>query len=383
MQNTHNDIAGVILAGGQSRRMGQEKAGLVIAGQSLFSRAHQALAQLCDRIQIAGDRPDLADDELPAFADRHPGSSLGGLHNALINTDRGWVLVLPCDLPFPSPQLLRSLLDNRSGHQAVIPRSQRGAEPLIACYHRSALSLIEEQLENDNLRLTGLLERLKVRYLDEEELPAGWRRALTNLNRPQDLERLQAPPPVVTLVARSGTGKTTLLVKLIEELTRRGWTVGALKHDAHRFEIDHEGKDSWKMARAGAALTAISSPDKTALIRRHELEPDLEQLIEPFIGQVDILLTEGFKRSSLPKIEAHRQSLGQPLLCRGEFDDPALIAVASDAALDLDVPCFDLNSPAGVTGFIEERFLNRQSAKDKGPKVLPDPFTTSPSPLAE
>jgi len=364
MQISHNDntealteVTGVIFAGGKSTRMGSDKAGLCIDGQSLFQRVSSALSQVCSRLHIAGERSDLASTDIPAFADIHPGSALGGLHNALVNAPTDWILVLPCDLPYPSPQMLRTLLAQRDGVQSVIPKTSYGTEPLIACYHRDILPLVEEQLERGNLRLTDLLERLKVRYLNEPELPLGWRRALTNLNRSQDLTRLQSPPPVVTLVARSGTGKTTLLVKLITEMTTRGWTVGALKHDAHKFEIDHEGKDTWKMAEAGAALTAISSPAKTAFIQRHELEPQFEQLLAPFVGKVDILLTEGFKRSSLPKIEAHRQELEQPLLCRGEFSEPSLIAVASNASLQLDVPCFDLNDARPLADFIEERFL--------------------------
>ncbi|MCF6177827.1 MAG: molybdopterin-guanine dinucleotide biosynthesis protein B [Geopsychrobacter sp.] len=161
----------------------------------------------------------------------------------------------------------------------------------------------------------------------------------------------------MTLVARSGTGKTTLLVKLIAELTARGWTVGALKHDAHKFTIDHEGKDSWRMAAAGAALTAISSPAKTALIQNHEIEPSFDQLVQPFVGKVDILLTEGFKRSSLPKIEVCRQELQHSLLCRGDYEDPTLLAVASDTQLSLDVPCLNLNDPAAISDFIERRCL--------------------------
>jgi molybdopterin-guanine dinucleotide biosynthesis protein B/molybdopterin-guanine dinucleotide biosynthesis protein len=364
MQNSHNDymmpasdVTGVIFAGGKSSRMGSDKAAIRIDGQPLLQRVSRALGQVCVHLLIAGERPDFAAADLPAIADIYPGSALGGLHNALTHAQTEWVLVLPCDMPHPSPQLLRTLLDQREGVQAVIPRTRQGTEPLVACYRRDILPIVEEQIGRNNLRMTDLLERLRVRYLDERELPGGWRRALTNLNRPQDLERLLAVPPVVTLVAYSGTGKTTLLVKLIGEMTARGWTVGALKHDAHNFEIDKEGKDSWKMAAAGATLTSISSGTKTALIHKHELEPQLDQLLQPFSGKVDILLTEGFKRSNLPKIEAHRKELDQALLCRGERNDPNLIAVASNAGLQLDVPCFDLNDAAPLADFIEERFL--------------------------
>ncbi|MCM2264775.1 MAG: molybdopterin-guanine dinucleotide biosynthesis protein B [Desulfuromonadales bacterium] len=168
---------------------------------------------------------------------------------------------------------------------------------------------------------------------------------------------MQAPPPAVTFIARSGTGKTTLIEQLIAELVRRGWTIGALKHDAHRFEIDHEGKDSWRMTQAGATVTAICSPAKQAVIRRHELEPTVEELIACEFGGVDLVITEGFKHSSLPKVEVHRAELGASLLSRDERHDPTLIAVASDRALNLDVPGFDLNDPQGLADFLEERFL--------------------------
>lgn len=327
-------------------------------GEPLAGRGLRALQAVCAEVFVAGDRPDLASQGIACHPDRHPGSSLAGLHTALTHASRDWVLVLPCDLPFPSPQLLRALLAaRRDDTLAVVPRTARGSEPLIACYHRQALPLVEQALAADELRLQRLIEKLQPVFVEGDALPRGWRRALCNLNTRDDLQRHLAPPPAVTFVAKSGTGKTTLVEKVIADLVGRGWTVGALKHDAHRFEIDKPGKDTWRMTEAGATLTAICSPEKSALIRRHELEPTLDELLAPFAGQVDIIITEGFKRSRLPKIEVHRAELQQPLLCRGDFDDPALLAVAGDAALDLDVPLLPLADAAAVADFIEQRFL--------------------------
>jgi len=162
---------------------------------------------------------------------------------------------------------------------------------------------------------------------------------------------------VVAFVAKSGTGKTTLVEKVIAELKQRGYRVGAVKHDAHRFEIDHPGKDSYKFAAAGADTVLLSSPDKLALIRKHEKAPSIEELIQTYFGDEDIVLTEGFKRSSLPKIEIHRPEHNHELICRGEYHDPALRAVASTAPLDLDVPVFDLNDTASIADFIEQEFI--------------------------
>jgi len=162
---------------------------------------------------------------------------------------------------------------------------------------------------------------------------------------------------VVAFVAKSNTGKTTLLEQVIRELKNRGYKVGAIKHDAHRFNIDHPGKDSHRLTEAGADTMLITSQEKFALIKKHETSPPLEELVTTYFSDVDIVLTEGFKMSPLPKIEVHRQERSPTLLCRGELHDPMLVAVASDEALNLDVPVLDLNDIEGVTDFVEATFL--------------------------
>ena len=163
--------------------------------------------------------------------------------------------------------------------------------------------------------------------------------------------------PAVSFVAKSGTGKTTLLEKVIAELKERGYRVGVVKHDAHRFNIDHPGKDSYRLAAAGADTMLICSPEKLAVIRKHEVAPEINELIATYFNDVDIVLTEGFKKSGMPKVELHRQERSKTLLCRGENHDPTLIAVASDEPLELDVPVLDLNNPVQVADFIVETFL--------------------------
>lgn len=160
---------------------------------------------------------------------------------------------------------------------------------------------------------------------------------------------------IVSFVAKSGTGKTTLLEKVIALLKVKGYRVGVIKHDAHRFEIDHPGKDSYRLTAAGADTMLISSPEKLAMVKKHQQPPPIEELIATYFGDMEIILTEGFKKSPLPKIEVHRKERSSTLLCRGDEDDPTLIAVASDESLDLDVPVLDINDPAAVAGFIEDR----------------------------
>lgn len=166
-------------------------------------------------------------------------------------------------------------------------------------------------------------------------------------------------PPVVSVVAKSGTGKTTLLEKLIVELKSRGYRVGAIKHDAHSFSIDHEGKDSWRLTQAGADTMVITSPEKIAIVKQNAgTEPMLAETISSYCSDLDIVLTEGFKRSSMPKIEVHRLECSPALLCRGEYHDPTLLAVASDEPLTLDVPVYDINDVKGLIDLIVARFLS-------------------------
>jgi molybdopterin-guanine dinucleotide biosynthesis protein len=367
MQISHNDkypnLTGVILAGGQSRRMGQDKARMQIYGRSMFERALALLQKFCSTILIAGDRPDLARPGIPALPDLYPGSALGGLYTGLKAATTEWILVTPCDMPYPDPRIVKRLLAQRPGFDAVVPRTPAGYEPVFALYHKNCLPHMVAMLQHGEFRIYDFYQRIKIRYLDPPELPTGWEKTLINVNTPEELARIEEEkmtPPVVSIVAKSGTGKTTLLEKLIGELKSRGYRVGVVKHDAHRFNIDHEGKDSWRLTQAGADTMVITSPDKIAMVKQHPpaREPLLAETIGRYCNDLDLVLTEGFKHGLLPKIEVHRQARSAQLLCRGEKHDPLLIAVASDQPLELDVPVFDINDSQGLVELIVGRFLS-------------------------
>jgi len=166
-------------------------------------------------------------------------------------------------------------------------------------------------------------------------------------------------PAVMAFVAWSGTGKTTLVESLVKLAHEGGLRVGALKHDAHRFEIDTPGKDSHRFTAAGATATMIVSAEKLALVRRHDSPPPVQELIRDHFSDCDLVLVEGWKMSTLPRIEVHRPELGNSLLCRHEKHDAHLVAVASDGPVEVDVPVLDLNEPASVLEFILERRWDR------------------------
>jgi molybdopterin-guanine dinucleotide biosynthesis protein B len=160
--------------------------------------------------------------------------------------------------------------------------------------------------------------------------------------------------PILSIVGKSDSGKTTLIEKLVPELVRRGYRIATIKHDVHGFDIDREGKDSWRHKKAGAHTVVISSPHKLALIRDVDHDAELPELRARYIRDVDLILTEGFKRNTQPKIEVFRQEVHQELLCRKEDN---LVAIASNRRFDIGVPWFDLNDAQGLVDLIEDRFL--------------------------
>jgi len=170
---------------------------------------------------------------------------------------------------------------------------------------------------------------------------------------------MHTPFPLVGLAAGSGTGKTTLLIKVIPLLKARGLRVALIKRAHHTFDTDKPGKDSYELRKAGASQVLVGSDHRWALVVENDApkEPTLTELLEKLhLDALDLVIVEGFKMASIPKIEIHRPSLGQPLLAAG---DPYIIAVATDVSdsVRIGIPVLDLNRPEEITDFICQRFV--------------------------
>jgi molybdopterin-guanine dinucleotide biosynthesis protein B len=143
--------------------------------------------------------------------------------------------------------------------------------------------------------------------------------------------------------------------------------------------VDREGKDSWRHRQAGAHTVVISSPKKLAIIREVDHDADLAELRDRYIQDVDIILSEGFKRNLQPKIEVFRREMRRELLCTKEDN---LLAIATNLPLDIDVPSFDLDDAPGLVDLIEEKFLRGEKAprvrlKVNGKEIPLSPFVQS------
>jgi molybdopterin-guanine dinucleotide biosynthesis adapter protein len=172
------------------------------------------------------------------------------------------------------------------------------------------------------------------------------------------------PVPVVSIVGKSDSGKTTFLEKLIRTLSVRGWRVGTVKHHVHEFDIDVPGKDSWRHARAGAVVTMVSSPAQFAAIQHLDRERTLPELAAyASEAGADILLTEGYKATATARIEVSRRDRSESLISTpGE-----LIALVTDNGnLRLDgISSFGLDDAEGVASLIEQRFLGGLTPRDR------------------
>lgn len=164
-------------------------------------------------------------------------------------------------------------------------------------------------------------------------------------------------PTIICIVGKKKSGKTTFIEKLLPELKALGISVGTIKHDAHSFSMDHEGKDTWRHRQAGAETVVISSPNQIAMIKTVEHELSLPELAECMFADRQLIIAEGFFRSDQPKIEIHRQDAhDEPLCDRNNADEKHLIAMVTDGKPDMDTPVFGVEDAKDVASWLARHY---------------------------
>lgn len=329
----------VILCGGKSTRMGQDKAGLLIGKKTFLQQIEENLKDADEILLSVKDRRDYPEIGARHIEDREADKGpLMGLCSVLKECSYDKVWVMSCDMPlvnWVTAQELEHYLTD--GVDAVIPVDRTGKKyVLCAWYRKSTLEILKEQLESGDLKVKHLLGRLRVCYVAVEGLSDGSHK-FQNINTREEYQaftgqsdsisnrescgksagtvvrpdkELHTDIPIVSFVAYSGTGKTTFLERLIPKLKARGLKIAIVKHDGHRFEIDHEGKDSDRFTKAGADVTGLISSEKAVLMENRQTDP--EEFLKKIDG-VDLILTEGFKQGPWPKIMLHRKGTGKPM----------------------------------------------------------------------
>lgn len=334
-------VSAVILCGGESRRMGQDKAKLQIGKYTFLEQiVRNIMDNGPDEMFLSVRRKnDYSEIKVTHIEDLEQNKGpLMGIYSAMCVASYEKIWVTSCDMPFIDWQVAEELaVYFEDGIDAVIPVDRTGKKyVLCAWYRKSTLEILKEQLESGDLKVKHLLGRLRVCYVAVEGLSDGSHK-FQNINTREEYQaftgqsdsisnrescgksagtavrpdkELHTDIPIVSFVAYSGTGKTTFLERLIPKLKAQGLKIAIVKHDGHRFEIDHEGKDSDRFTKAGADVTGLISSEKAVLMENRQTDP--EEFLKKIDG-VDLILTEGFKQGPWPKIMLHRKGTGKPM----------------------------------------------------------------------
>ncbi len=412
----HDRTRGVALAiqcGGESRRMGGDKALLPFAGGTLLDWVRDRVTPLFEHVFIvARDVSRYGHMGLPVVTDalQTRGSAVG-VYTAIAASPEEHVLCLACDMPFVPSEVLLVLAEGRADYQVYVPRHGEYMQPLCAVYSRSVGPVYQDFLMAGRRRIDSLYPEVFTGYLDVGDGRYGDPDTIfMNVNTPVELEAARrraeevleghpAPPvssvavslagspreeplsaaphpsysshlahlsphirsfmervpvPTVSFVGKKKSGKTTVLVGVIAELARRGRRVAVLKHDMHGFDVDIPGTDSYRLREAGAMVAGISSPEMYVLVHKPRTEPGLEGLVARIGESVDVVITEGFKREAAPKVEISRRGRSSTRIC----SEDELIAVASDQRFnDISVPQLDLDDFGGLADLVESRII--------------------------
>jgi len=165
-------------------------------------------------------------------------------------------------------------------------------------------------------------------------------------------------PPIVSIIGKSKSGKTTLIEKLVQELKSRGYRVATIKHTLQGLDFDEAGKDSWRHIQAGSEATAISSPDKIVMIKPVDQNANLDEVAYLLDEDYDIILTEGFKQGNAPKIEVHHKGADPPL-----EGIKKLIGIVTDEPLETKARQFSTDSIKDIADLLERGFIKLQAER--------------------
>jgi molybdopterin-guanine dinucleotide biosynthesis protein MobB len=375
------DVSLALLAGGRSSRMGEDKAFASFVGGTLLEWMRDRLAPLfANTFVVAKDPSRFHSLGLPVVNDAlDEGGSAVGVYTAVLASPTERVLCVACDMPFVTPRLLRVLADQSTGFDVFVPRHGEYLQPLCAVYGKGTLEAYLAFIRSGGRRIFDIYPDLNTGFLDMDGGRNGDPdRLFVNVNTPAELEAarqrlaeeeggrraalrpsIQAfmtatPLPAVSFIGKKKSGKTTVVLGVINELQSRGYRVAALKHDTHGFEVDVPGTDSYRFREAGAAVVGISSPDKYVWLNNVEEERPLEDLVGQIGEPVDLVITEGFKKQDAPKIEVSRRARSSELVSTPD----ELIGITSDQSFpDYPVPQFALDDFRGLADLIEQRIL--------------------------
>jgi molybdopterin-guanine dinucleotide biosynthesis protein len=337
--------------------MGSDKRLLRLAGATLLERNLDVLRGLFPTVGLSLKDATRIPTSLPAgvevVADVVTGSPLAGIASVLAHYAAP-VFVLAADVAFADRDAVARVVQAFDGVDVALPIVGDHLEPLHAVYGTGCLPHIDRLLQRGGHSILDLLPEIRV-----AEVPFADTRPFFNVNTPQDWEQAQRlaagdvstasrrQPCVLSVVGQPDSGKTTIIERLIPELTRRGLTVATVKSVAH-FDIDTPGKDSWRHGQAGADAYAVASSSKLAFVTRLQAKTTLSDLVARYFAGHDLVVCEGYQREAPQMIEVFRAGAGHTA---PRYRAEELLALVTDA--DIAHPHrFALDDAAGLAAFL-------------------------------
>lgn len=333
-----------VLAGGKSSRMGENKALLTINNKRFLDRITDELSSFDEVLVSAASKNDYKDIKYDIYEDEHKGiGPIEGIYQIVSHAANDYVFVCAVDMPFVSAELVSYMAEFiSSDYDCYVMMDDNHIHPLCAIYSKAVLPVIEKLITEGKYRLMGILNSLRTKYIRLESTCFD-KKVVKNINTRDEYKKLVLPA-VFCVSAVKDSGKTGLIIKLINEFINDGYTVGVIKHDGHDYIMDYEGTDTSRYRAAGAVMSTIFSDTQYSV--NYSGKKSLEDMIELVKKECEIIIIEGAKKSKYPKVEVVRKEISDRIVC----DEDSLICVATDVVSGDDVACpvFGLDDVAGI-----------------------------------
>lgn len=355
--NPVKDISVGIVAGGKSSRMGSSKALLELNGKSFLKSVYDELKSLGDvLISVAkkGDFADILPDVTFVYDEHKEIGAIEGIYQILKNARTEYVFICASDMPLISSEVVDYLSEFIcSDYDCYVAVAEDRIHPLCAIYSKKLLPLIENHIADEKYRLMDILRDSKTKYICLEKSSIDVK-VVKNINT-KELYKELTLPVVLCVSGVKNSGKTGLIIKLINEFIKKGFRVGVIKHDGHDFSLDSldvENTDSYRFFEAGAKASSVYSATKYCTYGYSDEETSFDRILDSY-SDLDIVIIEGMKNSSYPKIEIIRKEISEISVCNEE----SLICIASDLEhIDTTVSVVNLNDISEIVNKIIEKF---------------------------
>ncbi|WP_053983634.1 molybdopterin-guanine dinucleotide biosynthesis protein B [Niameybacter massiliensis] len=350
-------VAGVIVAGGKSSRMGTDKMYLTYEGESFIDTIVNSLQPASSVYVVLNDQQDYVRKEVVILSDliKEIGP-IGGLYTALASVVEDYVYLWACDMPNHCKDFMNYVLsyveeDLYDAYVICMPDGK--ISPFGSVYHKRILPKLKTYIKQEKYKMVDFIESLHIKKIYLNYTCFDPSRIFMNINTPIHYVALTKEcPSYIAISGSKNSGKTTLMTNLIGYFTAKGLQVGTIKHDGHLFEADVKGTDSYRHKQAGAARTLVYDTEKLCLVKDQQ-QQGIETLLAYFSG-MDLVLLEGFKESVYPKIEVVREATHIPPVCNPE----TVLAYASDYLLDTTIQQYELQDIEALARVIEN-YLKR------------------------